>query len=139
MRDGDSCWSSVRATADAPHHDAHPLSHVARSAGPRLGDRVGDEGIELAVAELGRQVCGDQLRLALLLLGELTATAPAELLRGVQAALALAPQHGELVAVALLRVLLELRQDESQGPNAILLAGLHGRRHVCLDPLCECR
>ena len=49
------------------------------------------------------------------------------------AALALAAQHGELVAGALLRVLLQLGQHEAQRGDAILLARLHRRGEVLLD------
>ena len=50
-------------------------------AGARLRDRRGDDRVELGVVELGRQVALDQLRLGLLLLGELRPAAVAELRR----------------------------------------------------------
>ena len=67
-------------------------------------------------------------RLGLLAVGELVAAAVAERRRGLQPALALAAQHGELVAVALLRGLLQLGEHEAQRADAILLAAPSSRR-----------
>ena len=53
-------------------------------------------------------------------------------LGGLEALLALALEHGDLVAVAELRVLLQGVDDHPQGARALALAGLHRRAHVCL-------
>ena len=73
--------------------------------------------------------------LGLLGLGQLGAPAVAEGGRGLVAALALAAQDGELVAVALLGRLLQLGEDEAQGRDAALLARLHRGGEVLLDPV----
>src|SRR5216684_2253386 len=128
---------AVGAAADLRHQRAHDLAHVGRRGGARLRDRFGDERIELVVAQLGGKVAGDQLGLSLLLDGQLLAAALAELLGRIEAALALAAQHRELVGVTLLGRLLELGEDEAQRADPILLPRLHGRRDVGPDLLCQ--
>src|SRR3954452_19378851 len=61
---------------------------------------------------------------------QLGAPAVAEGPRGLVAALALAAQHGQLVALALLGVLLELGEHEAQRPDTVLLLRPHGGRQV---------
>src|SRR5688572_32314808 len=41
--------SAVGAAADLRHHDLHHLAHVLRRRRARLGDRLGDERVELLV------------------------------------------------------------------------------------------
>ena len=67
--------------------------------------------------------------------GQLGAAAVAERRGGLVAALALAAQHGELVARALLRVLLQLGEHQPQRADAVLLARLHRGREVLLHPV----
>ena len=113
--------------------DLHHLAHVLRLAGAGLGDRCSDHRIELGVVELGGEVALDQLGLGLLLLGELGAAAVAELRRGLQPALALAPEHRQLVVAAVLGRLLELGQHQPQRADALLLAGLHRAGHIAAN------
>ena len=87
----------------------------------------------VVVGELGRQVGLDQARLGLLAVGELGAAGVAKRGRGLQAALALAAQDGELVALALLGGLLQLAEDEPQRADTFLLAGPHRGGDVLLD------
>ena len=84
------------------------------TVGARLGDGRGDDLLELVVGQLGGQVGLDDHGLALLAVGELRAAAVAEGARGLEPALALAAQHRELVAVALLGRLLELGEHQPQ-------------------------
>ena len=87
------------------------------------------------VVELGRQIGGDDRRLGGLAVGELVTAAVAEGSLGLAAALALAAQHRELVAGALLGGLLQLRQQQPQRADALSLAGLHRDDEVALDGL----
>src|SRR4051812_3650135 len=124
---------AVGASADRRHDRPHDLAHVLGRLGARGGDLLVDEPPELLVGQLGREVAADQGRLRLLLGGQLLAPAGAELLGRVEPALALAAQHRHLVVTALLRRLLELGEHQPQRPNALALAGLHGRRQVAYD------
>ena len=56
-------------------------------------------------------------------------------LGGLQAALALPAEHGDLVVAARLQVLLKRVGDQPQGADAVALARLHRRSGVGLDPL----
>ena len=72
------------------------------SLAPVSAIAAGDDRVELGVVELGGQVALDEPGLGLLALGQLGPAAVAELLGRLEAALALAPQDRQLVAVALL-------------------------------------
>src|SRR3954469_1505055 len=100
----DLCGHSlaVGAAADLRHHQRHDLAHLLRHDRAGLGHRLGDDRVQLVVGDLGREIAGDQLGLALLLVGQVGAPALAVLLGGVEAALAFAAQHGDLVLLALL-------------------------------------
>ena len=65
----------------------------------------------------------------------LLATAVAELRGGLQAALALTAQDGQLVVGTLLRGLLQLGQHEAERADALLLSGLHGSDEIGLHAL----
>ena len=88
--------------------------------------------LQLLVGQLGREVAGDQLGLGLLAGDQVVAAGLAELLRGVEPALALAAQDAHLVVVALLRRLLQLGQHETQPADAISLTGAHRRSEILL-------
>src|SRR4029453_206685 len=75
----------------------------------------------------------DQLRLGLLRRGLVLATALAEDLGGVEAALALALERGDLVPLALLLLGLEGVDEHAELADTLALAGLHRRLHVLLD------
>src|SRR4051794_23850247 len=124
---------AVGAPANGRHHRAHHLAHVRGGGRTGLLDLLGHDPGELLVGELGGQVAADQRGLGLLLVGELPPPAGAELLGGVEAALALAPQDRDLVVAALLGRLLQLRENEPQRSHALALAGLHGLFHIRSD------
>ena len=63
-------------------------------------DGVADERVELGVGELGREVVRDDLGLRLLARREVLATGSAVRFGGLATALALAPQHRQLIALA---------------------------------------
>jgi len=91
---------------------------------------VGPSPDAVGIVELGGHVTLDDPGLGLLAVGELASAGLAELLRGLEPALALAAQHRELVGSAVLGVLLQLGQHQSQGTDALLVAGLHRAGHV---------
>ena len=64
---------------------------------------------------------------------ELRAARVAERRGGLEPALALAAQHGQLVVPAVLRRLLELGEHEAQRAHAVLLARLHRGCEILLD------
>src|SRR3954453_3522870 len=124
---------AVGATADLGHQRGHHPAHLALLADSRLLDRGGDQLVQLRVRELRGQVGGDQLRLGLLGRRLLLAPALAEGLRRLEALLALPLQHGDLVALAELCVLLEGVDDHAERRGAIAVARLHRGAHVLLD------
>ena len=124
---------AVGAPGDLGHRGLHHAAHVLGRARAGLGDGRGDDRAQLVVGQLGRQVGLDHDGLGLLGLGQLRPIAVAERLRGLEAALALTAQDGELVARALLGVLLQLGEHQAQRSDAILLAGLHGRGEIRFD------
>ena len=87
---------------------AAPVAEIASS----------DDRRQLVVGQLGRQVARDQLGLGLLGLGALGVAARAVRLGGLEAALALAAKHGDLVVAAGLEVLLEGIGDQAQRADA---------------------
>ena len=99
-----------------------PMSFGDVGAG--LGDRVGHDRPELLVGDLLGQVALDQLRLALGLAGQVVAAALAEGLGGLQPALALALEHLDLVAGAVLLRLLQLGHHHAQRARALAVARL---------------
>ncbi len=103
--------------------------------GAAVGDGLLDDRPELLVGELGGQVGADQLALGLLAAGEILAPAVAEGLGGLETALALAAQHGELVVRALLGGLLQLGEHEPQRPDLVLFPGAHRVLEVGFDLL----
>ena len=105
---------AVGASVDGRHRALHRDAHLLRRAGAAVGHRLLDDRLQLGVGELGRQVGGDQLGLGLLAGGQVLATALTESPRRLDAALALAPQHRQLVAVALLGGLLQLGEHQPQ-------------------------
>src|SRR5215218_2453153 len=116
--------AAVGAPLHLLHHRAHDAAHVLGRARARRGHGLRHEVVQLVVADVGREVRGDEARLVLLLLGELGALALAELPGGVEPALALAAEHGLLVAGALLGVLLELGEHEAERARAVLVTRL---------------
>src|ERR687891_3021870 len=126
---------AVGAALHLGHDQPHHLAHLARRAGARLGDGVADDGIELLVRELRRQVRGDDLGLALLGGRGIGAAAVAVGLGGLEAALVLTLEHLDLVAAIVLGRLLELGHDQTKRVHALALAGLHGVPRVPLHLL----
>jgi hypothetical protein len=109
------------------------LAHVARPLGAGLGDGVRHQRGELVVGELGGQVRLDRRGLLGLAVGEVVAAVLAVDALGLAAALALAAEHGDLIARALLRVLLELGEHQPQRRSPVAIPGLHGRVDVRSD------
>ena len=100
-----------------------PMAPVSATA--RLDDLP-----QLVVGELGRQVAADQLGLERSCSRQLGAARVVELLGGVEPALALAAQHGQLVVGAVLGGLLQLGQHQPQRADALLLPRLERGGHV---------
>ena len=110
-----------------------PMSRGERRA--RLRHGGGHQRVEVRVGELGRQIRLDRLGLVGLARRQVLAARLAVGLLGLAPALALAPQHGLLVVRALLRVLLELGEDQAQRRDAIPVPRLHGGGHIGPDLL----
>src|SRR5688500_350210 len=117
---------AVGSPAGCGHHLLDHPAHVARRRGTALRHRGGHQRVELVVAELGGQVGLDRLGLVGLGRREVVAARLAVGLLGLAPALALAAQYRLLIALALLRVLLELGEHEAQRRDAVLVPRLHG-------------
>jgi hypothetical protein len=116
---------------------AHDLAHVLHVRGPGAGDHVGDEGGEVGVVELRRQVGGQHLALGLLALGLLGAARSGERLGRLPALLRLAAQHGEHLVVGELAGLLARHllgadggEHHAEGRRPQFVPGLHGGGEV---------
>src|SRR5947209_14026568 len=79
---------AVGAALYARHHDRHHAPHLVRRRRARLGHRVADDRVQLVVGQLRGEVRGDQLRLALLAVGEVVAARLAVRAGGLEAPLA---------------------------------------------------
>src|SRR3954447_8592923 len=126
---------SVGAALDFGHHERHHPAHLLGRGRAGFRDRVPHDGAQLFVGELLRHVGRDDLGLELLVLGELGAASVAVCLGGLQAALSLPLEDLDLVGVAVLGRLLQLRGDQAQRVHAPAIARLHRLRHVMLDLL----
>src|SRR5947209_259531 len=114
LLDGRAHALAVRASLHARHHERHHLAHLLRRRRAALRDRVADYRVQVLVGQLLRQVAGNQLRLALLALGEVRAGRLAVGLGRLQPSLPLPLEHRKLIAVAGLLRLLELRAHHPQ-------------------------
>src|SRR6185312_9864094 len=86
----------------------------------------------ILVRKLGGKVAADQLRLGLLAAREIVATGVTVGAGGLEPALALATEYGQLIVRPLLDRLLQLGEHEPQRADAVLLACPH--RPLQVDP-----
>src|SRR5579875_1328312 len=112
------------------HHHLHHRTDVPGAGGAGPGNRLGDDLVELIVAQIGWQIARDHLGLRLLLVFKIGSVGVPELRGRIQPPLVLAPQNSELVAVSFLHVLLKLGDEQAQGSGDIPLARLHRANHV---------
>src|ERR1700733_10746548 len=118
----------------------HDLSHVLDAARAGRGDGVGDEGVDLGVAELGGQVGLEQLDLRRFLVDQVLAVARLELHQGFLALLDHFLEDGDHLGIvqadALIHfALLDGCGDHADDAQPLLLAGAHRGFHVIGDAL----
>ena len=130
-----------RPGGDGLHHRAQG-GHPAR---PGFPDRIGHQGGQFAVAELGRQVVSEHVALGPLTGGLPVAPGGGERVRGLPPALDLAGQHAQHFIVGQLPggpagdlLLGDRGQRHPQRPGAQLVPCLHRCGQVGAEPVFQC-
>src|ERR1700761_1645750 len=126
---------AVGAPGDLRHHRRHHLAHLLPFRRPGLGDRLGDQPLELLVAQLRGQVILDQLRLEALGGGLLGPPGALVSLGRLDPFLPFPLQDRDLVAFAHLGVLLQRVDDQPQGLRLIPFARFQRHPRIALHLL----
>jgi hypothetical protein len=119
---------------------AHNLAHIFYAFGTDAGDGLIKQGINLLIRELGRHILLDDTKLELFLVDQVFAPGILELSDGVTALLDHLVNDSEYLSIVQLDALihfalLDRREDEANGGQALFFPGTHGGLHVLGDAL----
>src|SRR5947209_3777355 len=126
---------AVRTSFYARHHERHHLAHLLRRGRAALRDHVADDRVQLLVGQLLGEVGGNQVGLALFAFGAFLVAGGAVCVSRLQSPFALPLEYQELIRVAGLLRLLQLRADHPQHGHPLALARLHRGLALALHAL----